>query len=99
MALWRARGNIAPGTCHGVIRSPLHAHRKWLLALMAKEDLALAEVRDRLAGRGLKVAISSIWRFLDREGMTFKKKRAAGRAGPAQGRKAKGKLASVSRSA
>jgi putative transposase len=99
VARWRERGSVSPGTCHGVVRSPLHAHRKWLLELVAKEDLALADVRDRLVERGLRVAISSIWRFLDREGMTFKKKRAAGRTGSTRSGKTKGKLASLPRSA
>ena len=97
VARWRERGDVSPGTSHGVVRSPLHVHRQWLLKLAVDEDLTLADIRDRLAARGLKVAIASIWRFLDREGMSFKKKRTALRTGSPGGRKTKGKLAALSR--
>jgi transposase len=63
-------------------RSPLDAHKDWLLALIAAEpDLTLQEIRARLAARGIMAAASSVWRFCDRHDLTFKKKSARGRAG------------------
>lgn len=81
VSLWRSKGDVSPGSSRGVIRSPLHAHRSWLLELVASEpDLTLAEIRRRLEDRGVRAGIASIWRFFDREGVSFKKKRAAVRA-------------------
>jgi transposase len=65
-------------------RSPLDRHRNWLLALTAAEpDLTLEQVVDRIGRElGLKTTDSSLDRFYDRHGLTFKKKRARGRAEP-----------------
>lgn len=82
---WSRTGSVAakPGTGH--CRSPLEAHRQWLLDLVAAEpDLTLEEIRARLAARKkLKVGITSIWRFYDRHAITFKKNSARSRAGSA----------------
>ena len=61
------------------------ADREWLLArIKAKPDLTLEEMRRELADqRGLKVGYGSVWRFCDREKLTFKKKSARRSAGPA----------------
>jgi putative transposase len=82
MARWRERGDVTPGSSRGRKRSPLHAHREWLLALnRAEPDLTLIEVRDRLASDlGLVTAEASVWRFFAREGIRFKKNAAAQRA-------------------
>lgn len=72
---WTTTGSVAakPGT--GYSRSPLKAHERWLLDLVAKEpDLTLEEIRDRLhREKKLDVAVSSVWRFYDRHEITFKK--------------------------
>jgi transposase len=79
-------------------RSPLDAHKEWLLALIAAEpDLTLQEIRARLAARGIMVAASSVWRFCDRHRLTFKKKPARQRTG-AQ-RRARGTRAVEARAA
>ena len=72
-----------PGTGHS--RSPLKAHEQWLLDLVAREpDLTLEEIRDRLKrAKRLEVAVSSVWRFYERNDITFKKSPARGRAGSA----------------
>ena len=55
-------------------RSPLDAHKPWLLELIGAEpDLTLEEIRGRLCQRGIKVSASSVWRFCDRPDITFKK--------------------------
>ena len=44
-------------------------------------DITLGEIAAQLdAGHGLTVAQSTVWRLLDRHGMTFQKKSARGRA-------------------
>ena len=82
MARWRGRGDVSPDSGRGRKRSPLHAHRLWLLELNRIEpDLTLVEVRDRLAQvHGFVTAEASIWRFFAREGIRFKKNAAAIRA-------------------
>ena len=58
------------GRCY---RSPLDAHKPWLLELIGAEpDLTLEEIRGRLRQRRIKVSASSVWRFCDRHDITFK---------------------------
>jgi hypothetical protein len=63
----------------------------------AQPDLTLTEVLQQLADRGVAIGIGSIWRFFDREGISFKKNAVALRAGQARRRKQKGKLEKTSR--
>ena len=73
---WRRTGGVEakPGTGHS--RSPLKAHERWLLDLVAREpDLTLEEIRARLAAeKKVEVATSAVWRFYDRNEISFKKK-------------------------
>ena len=86
MERWRQRGDVSPGSSHGRIRSPLHAHRSWLLKLVTVQpDLTLNEVQQRLADRGVAIGIGSI-----------KKNAVALRAGQARRRAQKSKLEKVS---
>jgi transposase len=79
---WRETGSVAPRPLGGVSRSPLEAHDAWLLALIDSEpDLTLEEVRTRLRERGVATAASSVWRFFERRGISFKKNAAGERAG------------------
>ena len=82
---WMSTGSVAakPGTGH--CRSPLEAHKQWLLDLTAAEpDLTLDEIRVRLAReKKLKSGRSSVGRFYERHGITFKKNSARRRAGSA----------------
>ena len=80
VARWRRTGKIAAKPMGGKC-SPLDAHRKRLLALVAAEpDLTLQEIRGKLRQRGIVVSASSVWRFYDRHDISFKKNRARGRA-------------------
>lgn len=57
--------------------SRLDAHEGFILELVeaGTKDISLAEIAERLsAERGLSVGITSIWTFLDRHGLTFKKR-------------------------
>jgi transposase len=82
VARWRLTRSAAAKPMGGK-RSPLDAHKPWLLELIAAEpDLTLEEIRGRLRQRGIKVSASSVWRFCDRHGITFKKKPARSRTRP-----------------
>ena len=80
---WTTTGSVEakPGTGH--TRSPLEKHRQWLLDLVAAEpDLTLDEIGARLgSNKKLKTATSSVWRFYERHGISFKKNTARHRAG------------------
>jgi transposase len=78
---WRRTGSVEAKPQKGRSRSPLAAHTEWLLALVGERaDLTLEEIRLLLDGRGVRVAVSSIWRFFDRHGISFKKNRTRRRA-------------------
>ena len=63
----------------------LSGERAWLLARVAeKPDLTLRAIQAELAMRGLVVSYDAVWSFYRREGVSFKKKPARGRTGPAR---------------
>jgi transposase len=71
--------------------------REWLHARLAAEpDLTLRALLAELADRGVKASYGALWLFLEREGLSFKKKHFRKRAGPAVDRKAAGAVAQVS---
>jgi transposase len=57
-------------------RSKLDAHRDYLLeTIEATPDLTISELLERLlAERGVKASLTLLWTFLDRCGLTFKKR-------------------------
>ena len=67
-------------------RSKLDPHRAFLLDLIeAKDDISLAKMQERLVTeRGLRASVGTLWTFLDRAGLTFKKVRACTGAGPSR---------------
>ena len=80
---WRRTGNVAPRPRGGDHRSErIEAHAEEILGLIEKApDITLEELAGHLhEARGLKVDPSTVWRLLDRHGMTFKKNRARQRA-------------------
>ena len=57
--------------------SRLDPHAHFILGLVEEgtKDISLAEIAERLASeRGVVIGITSIWNFLDRHGLTFKKR-------------------------
>ena len=57
--------------------SRLDAHADFILALVeaGTKDISLAEIVERLdAERDVRVGITSVWKFLDRHGLTYKKR-------------------------
>lgn len=58
--------------------------RDWMLRrLEAKPDLTLRGLVAELQARAIPASYGSVWRLLDDEGISFKKKSARKRAGPA----------------
>lgn len=77
----RRTGSAAPKPMGGKVKPKLEPHRDWILARIEEEpDLTLEELRAELAARGVKVVVSTIWEFLDREKLSFKKNSARRRA-------------------
>jgi transposase len=86
--LEKETGSVAPKPIGGARPSKLSADRGFLLTLVkAEPDLTITEIRGRLAKRGVSAGHATVWRFLDREKLSFKKNAARHRARPA-GRRA-----------
>ena len=76
--LKRATGDVLPKPQGSGFGSVLDPHEAFILELIgADKDITLVEIADRLAEvRGLRVVPSTIWYWLDRRAITFKKNRA-----------------------
>lgn len=74
---WRRTGEAKPGRLGNPGGSKLDPHEEFVLGLIAaQKDIALHEIAERLlAAHGLAVQPSTVWYFLDKHGMTFKKRR------------------------
>jgi transposase len=81
----RQTGSVAAKPMGGKRPYLLEDHRDWLLArLREKPDLTLHALLDELAvKRAIVVSCDTLWRFLKREGVSFKKNAARQRAGSA----------------
>ena len=83
---WRETGRVQPRPRGGDKRSHrIEAHGTEILALVEETpDLTLAEIATHLEeAQGLRVALSTVWRFFERRGITLKKNRARQRAAAA----------------
>jgi len=90
---WRKRGEAKPLRQGNPGGSKLDAHEGFVLGLIAaQKDITLHEIAERLLEEhGLNVQPSTIWYFLDRRGMTFKKRQRtppskSGRMSPKNGK-------------
>ena len=84
----RAEGHAQARAMGGDHRSRLVAHRPAVLELLAKQpDLTLQEIRGALAGHGISIGLSSLWRFLKAQNITLKKEPPCRRAGPRRRRR------------
>lgn len=81
----RENGTPAAKPMGGHRPRKLEDERAWLLArIREKPDLTLHALLAELADqRGLVVSCDTLWRFMKREGISFKKNRARQRAGSA----------------
>ena len=83
---WRRTGSVQPRPRGGDKRSHrLESHGAEILALIdATPDITLAEIAAHLQQKhGLAVAPGTVWRLLDRHGLSFKNNGARRRAGAA----------------
>ncbi len=80
----RRTGSAAPKKQGGHRPYLLEEQRDWLLSrLREKPDLTLHALLAELEERSVVVSCDTLWRFLVREGISFKKNRLRQRAGSA----------------
>jgi transposase len=93
---WRASGSPAPKPMGGCKPLLLKSQREWLVARIAeKSDLTLRAVVAGLAERGTPASYGAVWRFFQREGISFKKKLARQRTGPRRHRPSAGPVEEI----
>jgi putative transposase len=72
---YRRTGSVAPGKIGGHRRRILEPHREFIVErLRQTPHLTLHGLKAELAERGIRVSHNTIWEFLRREGLRFKKK-------------------------
>lgn len=70
----RATGSVAPGKMGGHRKRILEPHRAFIIERINQTPhLSLHGLKDELAARGVKVSHDTVWQFLRREGLRFKK--------------------------
>ena len=80
----RATGSAAAKPMGGRRPYLLDSQSEWLLSRIAeKPDLTLQALLAELHASGTVVCCDTLWRFLRRHGISFKKNRSRRRAGPA----------------
>ena len=87
---YRATGSVSPDKFGGYKDYALTKYAERIKRWITQQpDLTLLELQGRLAEAGVKVAASSVFRFLRHLGLTYKKSPARGRTGsPGRGRHA-----------
>ncbi len=75
-SLSRRTGDVRPKRQGGDKRSArVEGHAPLILAAVeVRRDITLEELRAHLAGHGIAVAVSTLWRFFKRHGLTLKKR-------------------------
>ena len=75
VARYRVTGSVAPGRIGGHRPWLLEPHRERVHALAAETPphLTMDRLQEQLAADGIAVCRDTIWRFLRREGLSFKK--------------------------
>jgi len=81
---YRATGSVAPGKMGGHRKRVLEPHRAFIVERINQtSELTLHRLKDELDARGIKVSHNTVWLFLRREGLSFKKKRCSPLSRPA----------------
>ena len=71
---YRLSGSVAPGKMGGHRKFVLAPHRAFILERLGQAPhLSLHGLKADLAARGVKVSHDTIWKYLRREGLRFKK--------------------------
>jgi transposase len=74
----RSRGNSAPDKMGRGHSHMLDSERIWLLDRIAHEpDVTLRQLMAELLERGVQVCYGTVWNFVHREDLSFKKKRSS----------------------
>ena len=67
-------GSVAPAQFGGYRKHLLEPHREFIVnQIETTPHLTLHGLKDLLAGCGVNVSHDTVWRFLRREGLSFKK--------------------------
>jgi transposase len=75
---WRATGSAAARPMGGKRRDVMAPARDFVLARLAEEpSLALRALQAELAEHSIRVSYGALWRFVHREGLSFKKRRSS----------------------
>ena len=85
--VFRTSGEITAKAKGGDLRSQrIEAYREVILTAVERQsDITLVELAELLQrDHGVRVAPSTVWRFLNRHGISFKKNRARQRTGTAR---------------
>jgi putative transposase len=70
----RTTGSVAPGKMGGHRKPVLDPHRAFIIERITQiPHLTLHGLKEELAARGVKVSHNTVWLFLRREGLRFKK--------------------------
>ena len=81
---FRSTGSVAPGQMGGHRpRAVAGEQAAWLRQRITGGDFTLRGLVAELAERGLKVDYQTVWSFVHREDLSFKKNRSAKRTKPA----------------
>jgi len=71
---YRATGSVAPGKMGGHRKRVLEPHRAFIVERITQvSHLTLHGLKAELAARGVLVSHNTVWEFLLREGLRFKK--------------------------
>jgi transposase len=71
---YRETGSVAPGKMGGHRRPVLEPHRDFIVERIDQTPhLTLHRLKDELAAHGVRVSHNTVWQFLRREGLSFKK--------------------------
>lgn len=71
---YRSSGSVAPGKMGGHRKRILEPHRAFIIERINQTShLTLHGLKAELAARGVKVSHDTVWQFLRREGLRFKK--------------------------
>ena len=71
---YRTNGSVAPGKMGGHRKRILEPHRAFIMErIKATPHLTLHGLKGELATRGVHVSHDTVWHFLRREGLSFKK--------------------------
>ena len=71
---WRETGSVAPAKMGGHRPFILDPHRDFIVdEINRTPHLTLSKLQDMLAKRSVHVSHDTVWRFLHRKGLSFKK--------------------------